>query len=270
MKTLSKHPIQSLTACLLFAATAATQTTQALTPAETTSVLYMKQEEKVARDVYQALATRWDHVAFRNIAVSEQRHMDAIDRLMERHALTDTTPAEPGRFSIPELQKLHDDLVAQGSVSLVEALRVGVRIEEVDIADLKEALAVATDAMLQRVFGNLLRASGQHLGSFQAALGAAESGGAAASGTTSCPRGGTCAVAGGGPGRGRGNGNGRGNGGGPGHAGAGPSSGNCIQTGGATTCPKAETCPATGCPADGAGTGATGGNRGRSLRRGQR
>ncbi len=266
MKTMSKHPIQSLAACLLFAV--APQPSQALTPTETTSVLYMKQEEKVARDVYQALATRWDHVVFRNIAVSEQRHMDAIDRLMARNGLADTTPAEPGRFSIPELQKLHDDLVAQGSVSLVEALRVGVQIEEVDIADLKEALAVASDATLQRVFGNLLRASGQHLGAFQAALGAVEDGTATTSGTTSCPRGGACAVSGGGPGRGRG----------PGNAGAGPSSGNCVQAGGGNdgSCPKAATCPATGCPGDGTGTGtgtATGSprdNRGRSVRRGQR
>lgn len=119
--------------------------------------------------------------------------MDAVDSLIVRNGLTDTTPEEPGRFSIPDLQTLHDQLVAQGSRSLTDALQVGVLVEETDIADLKEALANAQDAALQRVFGNLLRASGQHLAAFQTALGLSPSNDSV--GSSTCPRSGACASA---------------------------------------------------------------------------
>ncbi len=182
MKTLRSNLIRSITLGLL-SATAAVPTAFALTPAETTGVLYMKQEEKMARDLYQALAVRWDNAMFRRIANAEQRHMDAVDGLITRNQLTDTTPAEAGRFSIPELQKLHDDLLAQGITSLEQALRVGVTVEETDLADLKEALGVTQDAMIQRVLGNLTRASTHHLDMFSAAVGGAST-------DTLCPGGG--------------------------------------------------------------------------------
>jgi hypothetical protein len=246
MRTDSKYLTRTLAVCLM--AVAIRLSAYALTPTESTSVLYLKQEEKVARDVYQALAVRWDHPMFRNIAASEQRHLDATDRLIARFGLTDTTPAEAGRFSIPELQNLHDDLVAQGSLSLVEALRVGVLIEEADIADLKEALGVVSEPMIQRVFDNLLRASGHHLNAFQAALGGVnENGGVTAASTTS-PRPGVCAA----PSSGRGRGNGAGNGRHGQWNGA---------RGSATTGPRNGLCAGVPCPRDGSGA---------QLRRGQR
>ena len=100
----------------------------ALTSVEADSILFMKQEEKVARDVYQVLYAKWRHVTFANIAVSEQRHMNALDNLIARYRLTDTSPAEVGKFSIPELPALYDQLVALGSQSLKDALAVGVLI----------------------------------------------------------------------------------------------------------------------------------------------
>ncbi len=190
MKTNLRNHAQWLVAGLF--SVAATLSASALTPAESTSVLYMKQEEKVARDVYQALFNRWEHATFGNIVTAEQRHMDAIDRLIARYGLTDTTPVEPGRFSIPELQKLHDDLLAQGNASLTDALQVGVKIEEADIADLKEAIGLTREPMIQRVFGNLLRASGHHLSAYQAALGGDGKVGCANAPATACPRGGVC------------------------------------------------------------------------------
>jgi hypothetical protein len=59
-----------------------------------------------------------------NIASSEQRHMDAVDRLIQAFGLTDTTPDEAGKFSIPELEVLYGELMAQGNPSLAEALAV--------------------------------------------------------------------------------------------------------------------------------------------------
>jgi len=147
-----------------------TSTAVALTQADATNILFIKQEEKVARDTYQALYARWGHATFANIAASEQRHMDAMDGLIARYNLTDTTPAEAGQFTIPELQALYDELVAFGGESLENALLVGVLIEETDIEDLQKAIRSTREKPIKNVLGNLLDGSYNHLDAFNRAL----------------------------------------------------------------------------------------------------
>lgn len=142
----------------------------AVTPTDAANILFIKQEEKVARDVYLVLHAQWGHVTFQNIAVSEQRHMDAVDGLIRRYRLTDTTPAEPGKFTIPELQALYDQLVIAGSQSLEDALAVGVLIEETDIADLDVMLKATRETVIRRVLTNLRDGSYNHLDAFNRAL----------------------------------------------------------------------------------------------------
>lgn len=170
---------------------------RAATPAEAESILFLKQEEKLARDVYTALGAEWGHVTFANIAVSEQRHMDAVDGLIRRFGLVDTTPAAPGAFSIPELQDLYDDLLARGSQSVAEALAVGVLIEETDIADLDAVLKITKDRSIRQVMTNLRQGSYNHLAAFNTALEAlAASDQASDPCGASCPADCTCQVSG--------------------------------------------------------------------------
>jgi hypothetical protein len=142
----------------------------AVTPTDAANILFSKQEEKMARDVYQVLYAQWGHVTFQNIAVSEQRHMDAVDGLIRRYRLTDTTPAELGKFTIPELQALYDQLVATGSQSLENALATGVLIEVTDIADIDEMLKATRESAIRRVLTNLRNGSNNHLDAFNRAL----------------------------------------------------------------------------------------------------
>lgn len=142
----------------------------ALTATEASNILFMKQEEKLARDVYQVLHAKWGHVTFENIAVSEQRHMDAVDGLIARYRLIDTTPTEAGKFTYSELQALYDELIALGSESLVDGLAVGVLIEQTDIADLKAALRTTREKPIRNVFSNLMDGSYNHLDAFTRAL----------------------------------------------------------------------------------------------------
>ena len=158
------------------------QVTGEITPADANNLLFMKQEEKLARDVYQALAQTCAHPTLVHTAVAEQRHMDAVDRLVQAFGLTDTTPDETGKFTIPELQELHDKPVEQGSESLAKALAVGVLIEERDIADLDEALAATQNATVLRVFTNLRRGSANHLAAFNRAIAALATTGTATAG----------------------------------------------------------------------------------------
>lgn len=139
-----------------------------LTEAEEQHILYMREEEKLARDVYLTLYELWGAEIFANISESEQQHMDAIKNLITRYGLVDTVIDDAvGIFTNPDFVDLYDELVLAGQISLEEALKVGVRIEELDIADLELALQDTSMRSVQRVFQNLLNGSYNHLSAFQ-------------------------------------------------------------------------------------------------------
>ncbi len=131
-------------------------------------LIFMREEEKVARDVYEALAKLWNLRVLQNISVSEQRHMDALKVLIDRYGLEDPVSENArGVFVNPDLQRLHNDLVARGSQSVQEALLVGILIEEVDIADLNKHLqAIEAESDIAIVYQNLKRGSENHLSAF--------------------------------------------------------------------------------------------------------
>ena len=136
---------------------------------ETAALLFIREEEKLARDVYNALYEIWGQPTFTNIASSEQKHMDEIKLLLDRYNLAD--PArEPGSFTDSNLQALYNQLVTQGSVSLADALKVGATIEEIDILDLQERIAQTDIADIQQAYNNLMLGSYNHLNAFVGAL----------------------------------------------------------------------------------------------------
>ncbi|HQP30072.1 MAG TPA: DUF2202 domain-containing protein [Deltaproteobacteria bacterium] len=139
-----------------------------LSTAATDDLVFMREEEKLARDVYLTLYDKWNMRIFKNISASEQHHMDALKVLLDRYGIADQVAGNGvGQFKNQDLQALYDDLVAQGLVSLIDAMNVGVTIEETDIEDLKTALAVGgLPADVKRVYGNLLNASYSHLDAF--------------------------------------------------------------------------------------------------------
>lgn len=141
------------------------QQIQTLNPTDAAYLTFMREEEKLARDVYFAMFDEWEVQIFSNISVSEQRHMDAVLSLLDKYGLSDPILGE-GEFANEELQSLYDQLVVAGSASLLEALKVGALIEEVDIEDLDDAIAEATNPDLVRVYTNLLNGSYSHLQAF--------------------------------------------------------------------------------------------------------
>jgi len=136
---------------------------------ETNGLLFMFEEEKLARDVYTAMYALWGQQIFQKIATSEQKHMDAIQTLLERYGVP--VPQNlPSEFTDPTFATLYTSLIATGSKTLVDALNVGVTIEETDIQDLQNQLVVMTRKDISRVYSNLLRASINHLRSFNKVL----------------------------------------------------------------------------------------------------
>jgi hypothetical protein len=140
---------------------------------EETALLYLWEEEKLARDVYLALAARWQLPIFSNIAGAEQNHMDMVWKLFEtysvEHEFTDFTP---GVFVDANLNILYGDLVEQGYLSLIDALTVGADIEDMDIFDLDQLLEATDNDHIELVAYNLAKGSRNHLRAFVRALAA--------------------------------------------------------------------------------------------------
>jgi hypothetical protein len=138
-----------------------------LSESEVDALLFMREEEKLARDVYLTLYEVWGTPVFSNIAASEQAHMDSVAYLLESYGLQDPAAGkDTGVFENDELQALYDQLVAQGRGSLQDALLVGTAIEEIDIVDLQENLAATGNTAIVQTFENLLRGSVNHLNAF--------------------------------------------------------------------------------------------------------
>jgi hypothetical protein len=141
-----------------------------LIEAETKWLRFMREEEKLARDVYTKLNETWKLNVFANISRSEQRHFEAIGILLERYGLSDQANSQAGVFTDATLQSLYNKLVSEGSASLTAALQAGVEIEKQDIKDLEAALAATNKTDIKRVYTNLLSGSINHLTAFERQL----------------------------------------------------------------------------------------------------
>jgi len=145
--------------------------TSNLTAADRAAIVQMREEEKLARDVYTTLGAQWDLQVFSNIRAAEQTHMDAVGALLDKYGIADPAAGNGvGQFTDPNLQTLYDQLVAQGSGSLVDALTVGATIEDLDIADLQRFATSAAD--VQSVWDVLERGSRNHMRAFTSQLAA--------------------------------------------------------------------------------------------------
>lgn len=145
--------------------------TETLSAAEQSSLIYMREEEKLAGDVYARLYAAWGQKVFTNISASESTHTEAVRQLLVRYQLPD--PAAnlgAGVYANTTLQGLYTQLVAAGSVSLIEALKVGAAIEELDMLDINTHLRTVDNQDIRLVYDNLLKGSRNHLRSFYKTL----------------------------------------------------------------------------------------------------
>lgn len=137
----------------------------ALTTEEIDGLMWMREEEKLAHDVYVALYDLWQVPIFSNISQAERTHTDAVKKILDRYQLEDPAIDNPdGVFTNPDIQALYDSLVAQGSGSLVEALAVGALIEDLDIFDLQALDTDTEDIAL--LYANLEKGSRNHMRAF--------------------------------------------------------------------------------------------------------
>lgn len=131
-------------------------------------LLYLIEEEKLAHDVYQKMYDLYGARIFSNITKSEAGHQSRVLALLEARDIPDPRSSQAGVFADQSLQKLYAELIAQGSQSLEEAYKVGVAIEEMDIADIKQDLKTLDPSQtdIETVLEALLQGSENHLRAF--------------------------------------------------------------------------------------------------------
>ena len=139
----------------------------ALTSQEQADLLYIREEEKVARDSYLTLYGVWSLQVFSNIAEAEQSHMDAILKLLDKYNLADPAAGNGiGVFTNPKLQTLYYTLMAKGELSSLDALEVGGLIEETDIVDITAAVGRSQHEDITKTYETLMCGSRNHLRGF--------------------------------------------------------------------------------------------------------
>jgi len=137
-----------------------------LTTEQQNGLLYMREEEKLARDVYNHLYTKWNLNIFKNIAKSEQMHMDLLLDEVDLCKFDDSVLPEDGKFNNSHIQDLYDSLIEKGEKSIVDALEVGATIEDVDIFDLDKFSSETEDKTLLDIYDNLNCGSRNHMRAF--------------------------------------------------------------------------------------------------------
>lgn len=147
-----------------------TTTIEDLTDADIVGLNLMREEEKMAHDVYLYFFENYELTIFDRIATSESKHADAVLRLLNHFELEDPTIDEAGVFTNEEMQSLYNQLTEMGNASVEAALSAGALIEETDIADLQELLDNTENADLTTVYSHLLKGSYQHLKAFSRTL----------------------------------------------------------------------------------------------------
>jgi hypothetical protein len=142
---------------------------------EIDGLILMREEEKLARDVYLTLGEKWQLPIFGNIAGAEQRHMDAVQMVFTTYENEINDPGfdnTVGTFANSELADLYLQLVEKGNLSLVDALTVGAIVEDLDLKDLEDLLGADgnDNDHVRLVYNNLAKGSRNHLRAFMRAL----------------------------------------------------------------------------------------------------
>jgi hypothetical protein len=138
-----------------------------LSQEEIDGLLLMREEEKLAHDIYTKLYEKWGQKIFNNISESEQTHTDMVAELLIKYDIEDPVKSnEVGVFENQDLAYLYNDLVDQGENSFIDALTVGATVEDLDISDLQVLMEQADNEDILTVYQNLTKGSRNHIRAF--------------------------------------------------------------------------------------------------------
>lgn len=136
---------------------------------EQSALAFSRQEEKLAHDLYTAFGDKYDSAVWDRIANSEQRHFEAIGRLLTDFDVADPTAGDDdGTYDDKQLQKLYDGWLEDGQKSEGDAFKAAIELEKRDIADLEKQIKATDNDDIKAVYERLLAGSENHLAAFTA------------------------------------------------------------------------------------------------------
>ena len=142
-----------------------------VSPEAAEDLTYLREEEKLARDVYLSLYDVWNVMVFSKISTSEQRHMDRVAETLAAFELPDPVIDDAvGAFTNPEIDALFVQLVSDGLDNEVAALTVGAIIEDLDIRDIQNMAARTDDPTALATYESLECGSRNHMRAFMEQL----------------------------------------------------------------------------------------------------
>jgi hypothetical protein len=147
-----------------------TDTEVTLTQNEIYDLKFLREEEKLARDVYIYSYNKYKLAIFNSISQSEQTHMNSVLSLLNKYGIPDPSSVQMGIFVNQDLQVLYNNLISQSNISLIEALKVGATIEDLDINDIDDFIINTSKSDLLTVYNNLTCGSKNHIRSFTTEL----------------------------------------------------------------------------------------------------
>ncbi len=137
-----------------------------LTASEEEDLLTLREEEKLARDVYLYAYDKYGLDIMNNISQSEQMHMDEVLSLLNKYGLEDPAIPVRGAFNNETLQTLYNDLTVQVDASELDALIVGATIEDLDIYDIEDFESRTEKSDILDVYAKLTCGSRNHMRGF--------------------------------------------------------------------------------------------------------
>lgn len=151
---------------ILFSNCSSDENLTPLTELEKNDLLFLREEEKLARDIYIYAYTKYQNTVFNTISQSEQKHMDNVLSILNQYSITDPASTQIGVFNNAALQSLYNQLKSQVDISASESLKVGATIEELDINDIDDFIANTSNSQLLNMYEKLNCGSKNHIRSF--------------------------------------------------------------------------------------------------------
>lgn len=137
--------------------------TSALNADEIEFLYAVREDEKLAHDVYSVFADKYPTAPqIGRIMNAESTHMAAVDSLFKYYEIDYVPTTEVGVFASPERQEQFNTLSAQSS-TLVEAFKTMAFIEEEGIAAYNAVVGDIENVNIKLVIEHLTKASGNHL-----------------------------------------------------------------------------------------------------------
>ena len=142
-----------------------------LTDQEKSDLIFLRQEEKLAHDVYVYAYDKYGITIFNNISNSEQTHINNMTDLLAKYNIPDPASGMPeGEFADVQLQTLYDQLTEKVNISVKDALEAGATIEDLDISDIQVFYDRTTKSDILKVYDLLTCGSRNHLRGFTGQL----------------------------------------------------------------------------------------------------